>query len=149
MAHENIGMIDGFFVLDAKPIPTVCGKLAGNESVPQVIEVFAQSDDGLRRWIPVAALPERIYAADDAGQAILRSIEIDCASFPVIRGEDAEMGAVFVWKRIANFGNGFNQFWPADLFAVIAVDLEGVLGPRRVWRRDRKRESDKNDDVSD
>src|SRR5258707_637390 len=85
VADKNVGMIDGLFVFNAKLVPTVCRELARNKFLLQIIEVLAKGNDRLRRWIAVAALPERIYAADDRRESVLRAVEIDGSSFAVVR----------------------------------------------------------------
>src|SRR5579863_4981469 len=108
MTDENIRVIDGLFVFDAELVPGVRCKPAGNEYLLQVIKMLAQRNNRLRRRIPVAALPEGIYAAEHARQPVLWTIEIDGARFAIVRSENSEVRTVFGGKRIANFCHSFD-----------------------------------------
>jgi hypothetical protein len=76
----------------------VCRELARNKFFLQIVKMLAQGDYRLRRRISVAALPERIHAADGARKAVLPAVEIHGASFAIVRSENSELRAVFGGK---------------------------------------------------
>ena len=121
-ADENVRMVLGFFIFHAETIPGVTSKLAGREILLEKMAREPDDDERLRRRIAVAAGPERIDAADGAGQPVTFAVEIDGAGFAVVSCEDAEMRAVIDRKRIADLGSSLRELLPAELLAQITVD---------------------------
>src|SRR5271157_245805 len=94
-ADENVRVIDRLLVLDPVLIPGVTGQPAGFEVLVHELPAEADYDERLRLRITIAAIPERIHAADCARQTVFRTIEVDCSRFAVIRADNAEMSAFF------------------------------------------------------
>ena len=128
-AKEDVAALGGLFVGDAVGVGVLGDKAAGGQVGFDEFAGEADDDEGLRRGIAVAACPGGVNAADGRGQAVGRAIEIDGADFAVIFDKDAEMGAGFSGKRIADMGEGGDEVGPADFVAEGDVHLFGEMKP--------------------
>src|SRR5208283_3267149 len=109
---------------------------AGFEVLVEILLADADYDDGLRRRIAIAAIPEGVYSADGARQAVFRAVEIDGSGLAVICADDAQMSPLLRSERVANFRHFLHQFGPANFFAEISLHIVGDFPPASVEGRD-------------
>src|SRR5215469_1288035 len=114
-------MVAGLLVDHAVPVPGASGDAAVAKLGLHPALGAADNDEGLGRRVTVAALPEGIDAADGRRKSVGRTVPVDRARGTVVAGQDAEADALFARERVANLGDGLDQFRPTDLLREIVV----------------------------
>jgi len=128
-AEEDVAALGSFLVGDAVGVGVLGDEAAGGEIGFDKFAGEADDEEGLRRWMAVAAFPGGVDAADGVGEAMGGAVEIDGADFAVIFRQNAEMGARFGRKRITNMSKGSDEIFPANLVAEGDVHLFGEMKP--------------------
>src|SRR5215472_10597654 len=128
------------FVFYAVRVAVVASDPARCECPFHVIVGEAKDDQGGRRWGGVAAQPRGIRTADRNREMVGGAENFDGALFAVVADHNTDTLALFGRERIADVGDVFDQFVPADLFAQIAVTLKSKIAERTAggdWKHQR------------
>src|SRR5579863_9792880 len=101
-AHEDVGVVLAFLVLDPEGIPVVPGKAAAGEDFVGFVLGNAEGDDGGGLRGRIAAQPRRVCGADGRRQVVGRTKNLNRALLAVVANCDAEVGLLLRGQGITN-----------------------------------------------
>src|SRR6185312_91336 len=129
-ADEDVRIVIALFVVDAERVAVMPGQPARREF--GIHPPLRPPDEDQRRGLLLRIGPQikRIGQANGRRQTVSRAKILNRSRFAIIANQDTDVRRLIRWKRIANAGNGFDEFVPAELLAQVRALAQGKIAQR-------------------